>query len=580
MKTLKASSEGLNKIKETIKQIQTEKGWSLDNENWLDEASKFLPMVKSGKKEVLDTVSIGTWKRFRSNQSIKPKYFQAFCQVLGLNWEEIVDNIQPVSSGLKNVSTVSLDLKNAPTASHFYGRTQELDTLKKSILQNKSNLILLLGRGGIGKTTLSIKLIKEIQNNFDYIIWRSLEPSPRVEKILEDSIKFFSNQQETRLPETLDEKIAILINYFASSRCLLILDNAESILQSGNQIGKYREGYQGYDILIRRIAESSHQSCLLITSREKPQAIDLIALIAKKTKTIKILELEGLDIENSQKIFTESGKFYGSEDEWKLVLEHYGGNPYALEVVAAGIQELLGGSLSKFVENYLKLGQLKFEQISDLYESQFDRLSTSEREIIYWLAINYEPASDTELKEDIISWQTKQELLQSLISLKRRSLIKTTELGYTVLPVIREYIIGRLIDEVCQEIKTAQIQLFNNYCLSKATAKDYIRETQIRLIIQPLLERLLQELGGKINVENQFQQIISNCQQKSPQAPGYLGGNIINILSQLKTDLNKYDFSDLTICQAYLQGVELHQVNFTNSNLYKSIFSEPLGSIL
>ncbi|MDJ0517096.1 MAG: AAA family ATPase [Trichodesmium sp. MO_231.B1] len=567
MKTLKASSEGLKKIKEAIEQIKIEKALTLDNEYWLDEASKFLPMVKNGKKEVPDTVSIGTWKRFRINTGVSPKYFQAFCQVLGLNWEEIVDNIQPVY----------LDLKNAPTASQLYGRTQELEALKKSILQEKCNLILLLGQGGIGKTSLSIKLIKEIQNNFDYIIWRSLEASPILENILEDSIKFFSNQQETTLPETLEEKITRLISYFASSRCLLILDNAESILQSGNQTGKYREGYQGYGNLVRRIAESSHQSCLLITSREKPQAIDLIL---KKTKTVNILELEGLNLENSQKIFTEYGEFSGSEDEWKLVIEHYAGNPDALEVVAANIQEVLGGDLSKFVENYLKLGQLKFEEINDLYERQFNRLCTSEREIIYWLAINYEPASDTELKEDIISWQTQQELLQSLISLKRRSLIKTTELGYTVIPVIREYIIARLIDEVCQEIKTAQIQLFNNYCLSKATAKDYIRETQIRLIIQPLLERLVQELGGKINVENKLQQIISNCQNKSPLAPGYLGGNLLNILSQLNTDLTNYDFSYLTICQAYLQGVELHEVNFTNSNLSKSIFSEPLGSIL
>ena len=567
MKTLKASSKGLDKIKKAIKQIQTEKGWALDNENWLDEASKFLPIEKIGDREVPGTVSIGTWKRFRSGHSIKPINFQAFCKVLGLNWEEIVDNIQPISLGLKN----------APTASHVYGRTQELEALKKSILQDKCNLILLLGRGGIGKTSLSIQLIKEIQNNFNYITWQSLEASPTIESILEDAIKFFSNQQETTLPETLEAKITRLIHYFTSSRCLLILDNAESILQSCDRTGKYREGYQNYGNLLKRIAESSHQSCLLITSREKPEAIDLIA---KKNQAIKILELEGLNLENSQKIFTEYGEFYGSEDEWKFVVEHYAGNPSALEVVAASIQEVLGGKLSKFVEHYLKLGQLKFDKITDLYENQFNRLSISEQEIIYWLAINYEPASDTELKEDIISWQTKQELLQSLISLKRRSLIKTTQLGYTILPVIREYIIAQLIDKICQEIKTAKTQLFNNYCLCKATAKDYIRETQNRLIIQPILEILLQELGGKINVENQLQKIISNCQQKSPQTPGYLGGNILNILSQLNTDLTNYDFSYLTICQAYLQGVELHQVNFTNSNLSKSIFSEPLGSIL
>ena len=43
MTTLKASSEGLKKINEAIKQIKTKKALTLDNEYWLDEASKFLP---------------------------------------------------------------------------------------------------------------------------------------------------------------------------------------------------------------------------------------------------------------------------------------------------------------------------------------------------------------------------------------------------------------------------------------------------------------------------------------------------------------------------------------------------------
>ncbi|MCC3527797.1 MAG: NACHT domain-containing protein [Microcoleus sp. PH2017_22_RUC_O_B] len=470
------------------------------------------------------------------------------------------------------------DWGNIPMISYCYGRTQELATLKTWILQDKCPLILLLGQGGIGKTTLSIKLAKKIQNDFDYIIWRSLGASPPVEKILADAIKLFSNQQETTLPDALEDKISRLIHYLESSRCLIVLDNAESILQSGNHIGQYREAYQGYGDLLKRIAKSSHQSCLLITSREKPEAIDLIA---KTTKTIRTLELDGLTVENAKNIFTEYGEFSGAEEDWELVVEYCAGNPFALEVIALVIQEAgLSGNLSEFVKNYLKLGKLKLDRITDLLERQFDRLSSSEQEIMYWLAIDWEPVSGVELKEDIISWQAKQELIQSLASLRRRSLIENTELGYTQLPVLREHVINRLIDKISQEIKTGQIELLNSYSLCKATSKDYIRETQVRQIITPLLERLLQELGGKRNVENKLKQIISNCQQESPKAPGYLGGNILNISIQLKTNLSNYDLSDLTIRQAYLDGVKLHQVNFAGSDLSKSVFSEPLGSIL
>lgn len=474
------------------------------------------------------------------------------------------------------VATSYQDWGAAPPVSYFYGRTQALNTLKEWILQEKRNLILLLGQGGIGKTTLSIKLGKEIQNDFGYLIWRSLEASPPVEKIIADTIKLLSNQQETILPETLEEKITRLIHYLESSRCLLILDNAESILQSDNHLGEYREGYQGYGDLLKRIAQSSHQSCLVITSREKPEGIDRIA---RQIQTIRSLDLDGLNVEDGQKIFTEkNGSFFGSDDEWKLVIENYAGNPFALEVVAVEIQDSLGGNLSRFVKEYL--GKTKFTQIDNLLERQFDRLSPSEKQIMYWLAINDEPSSDLELKDDIISWEAKQELLESLASLKRRSLIKNTQFGYTQIAALREYIINRLINEVCQEIKIGQIELLNSYSISKATAKDYIRETQVRSILQPLLERLIQELGGKRNVENKLKQILSNCQQQSPQTPGYLAGNILNILCQLNTDLRNYDFSRLTICQAYLHGVDLHQVNFAYSNLCKSVFSEPLGSVL
>jgi WD40 repeat protein len=576
MKTLKASSEGLDKIKKAIEKIQQEKGWALDNPNWLDEASKFLPIVKKGKQEVPDSVSIGTWKRFLQGKiCIKNNTFKAFCQVLGLNWEEVVDN-NPSQSTTLGVSS-SQDWEAAPTVSYCYGRTQELDTLKKWILKDKCHLIVLLGQGGIGKTTLSIKLAKEIQNNFDYIIWRSLGASPPVEKILADAIKFFSSQQETTLPDALDDKITRLLHYLEFSRCLIVLDNAESILQSSNHRGQYREGSQGYGDLLKRIAQSSHQSCLLITSREKPEATDLMA---RKNQRIQSLELDGLKVEDGRKVFTNLGDFLGSENEWKLVIEHYAGNPFALEVAAKEIQHSLSGNLSVLVKNYFETGLLIFNEINDLLERQFDRLSLSEQLIMYWLAINYEPVLDEELQKDIFSREFKGKILPSLASLKRRSLIKNTQLGYTQLPVLREYIINRLIAELCQEINTEQIERLNSYSLCKATSKDYIRETQVRQIITPLLERLLEELGGKRNTENKLKHIISNCQQQSPQAPGYLVGNILNILCQLKTDLTNYDFSNLTISQAYLQGVNLHQVNFANSDLSKSVFSEPLGSIL
>ena len=50
-------------------------------------------------------------------------------------------------------------------------------------------------------------------------------------------------------------------------------------------------------------------------------------------------------------------------------------------------------------------------------------------------------------------------------------------------------------------------------------------------------------------------------------------------MQQLKIDLTGYDFSNLTIWQADLQTVPLHQVNFSNCDLSRSILTKRLSSI-
>jgi len=50
-----------------------------------------------------------------------------------------------------------------------------------------------------------------------------------------------------------------------------VLDNIESVLKEGSRAGQYREGYEEYGKLIQRVGEANHQSCFLLTSREKPK---------------------------------------------------------------------------------------------------------------------------------------------------------------------------------------------------------------------------------------------------------------------------------------------------------------------
>lgn len=464
------------------------------------------------------------------------------------------------------------DWGEAVDISAFYGRTEELGHLEKWIVEDGCRLVALLGMGGIGKTSLSVILARQIKEEFAYVVWRSLRNAPPVRELLADLVKFFSNGEQTDLPDDVSSAIALLIGeYLQKHRCLLVLDNVESILSAGDRAGEYRQGYEDYGELLRRLGETYHCSCILLTSREKPKEI---ALLEGKTRPVRVWQLTGLTEADGKKIFQAEG-FSESESGWKELIKWYEGNPLALKIAATTIQELFSGNIDEFLEQ----GTIAFGDIRDLLEQQFNRLSPLEQEIMYWLAIEGEPVSMSELRDDLVVSPIRLKILEALESLGRRFLIERVGAGFTLQNVTIEYLYDRLTEQVCQEIATGELSVLHNYSLLKATANDRIINTQKRLIIQPLKEKLIAYFKNSGNLENQLTRLLSDLRDKSRQKPGYAGGNLLNLLRHLKNDLSGYDFSFLTIWQAYLQEAKLQGINFAHSDLSKSAFTQTFGSV-
>ncbi|MDZ7961962.1 MAG: NB-ARC domain-containing protein [Aulosira sp. DedQUE10] len=560
MATLKASGQGLVRIK----QKRNELGWPISHHRWLEAASLVLGINWEETNYLANGVSEGTWKRFLAGRSINAQAFKAYCQVLGLNSEEVVNLTQ------------HQDWNDAPDVSVFYGRIAELQQLEQWIVQDRCKLVAVLGMGGIGKTALVVKLAAKVQNQFEYLFWRSLRNAPPIEEVLAEAVKFFSNQQETHLPTTLDGKILRLLANLRQQRCLLILDNFESTLSIGDRAGNYREGYEGYGQLVRCFAETSHQSCLLITSREKPKGL---GFKEGKNLPVRSFKLNGLKQTEVQEIFRNKGDFFGSEEEWKFLIEHYAGNPLALKMVAATIEDLFAYNLAKFLD-LLKIDRFIFGDIRDLLDRQFNRLSASEKQIMYWLAINREWVSLSELHEDIFPSISYSQLIEVLTSLEQRSLIEKQATNFTHQPVVMEYVTEKLLEQIANEIDTEKIELLISHALLKVQIKEYVRESQIRCILNPLAEKLQNKLINRQSIENKLNNILTKLKSKFSNSSGYGAGNIINLFRQLQFDLSGTDFSRLNVWQANLQNTNLHQVNFSYADLSKSVFAEIIGDII
>ena len=138
-------------------------------------------------------------------RDIGPKLWRTLSAALGekvskTNFRQALERYQNSSLSPPVVAAPkapTCDWEDAPDVSFFLGREAELKTLSEWILKDACRLVALLGIGGIGKTTLGVKLTQRLQPEFEFVIWRSLRNAPPFETLLMQLVPLVSHQQDT-----------------------------------------------------------------------------------------------------------------------------------------------------------------------------------------------------------------------------------------------------------------------------------------------------------------------------------------------------------------------------------------------
>lgn len=168
-------------------------------------------------------------------KQVGSQLWRSLSQVIG---EEVSKkNIQTILHRYQQSQTSTQDWGEAVDVSRFYGRQTELQTLSTWIGKEHCRFVGIFGLGGIGKTTLSVKLARQIQSQFEYVIWRSLQQALPLNTLLGEILPILMGSEAT-----IDSSINLLMKQLQEKRCLLVLDNVESILQSGNRGENTNEG--------------------------------------------------------------------------------------------------------------------------------------------------------------------------------------------------------------------------------------------------------------------------------------------------------------------------------------------------
>ena len=325
------------------------------------------------------------------------------------------------------------DLSEAPDLYPLCDRHSEVTTLKQLILQNHSRIITILGLTGIGKSTLTVELIAQIKNKFDYIIWRNIDNYSSCESLQINILKFlsqtyFTSQKKEKISnsQTINNQ---LIDYLRKYRCLLIFDNLQEIFASGKLAGTYLQEHENYGKFFQQIATLSHQSCLLLLSQEKPKIIST-------NNHCHTLKIDGLG--KSAVAILKDINLTDEEQSLELI-NLYSGNPLWLNIIADVVEDLFNGNIAQILScPSIYLGDL--EPILDKY---FQRLSELEKQVILWIA-------SQETAVDIYNTSPDFPLLHSdlwkgIQSLKRRCLVTKQDNLFALLAVLKQYIISNYL---------------------------------------------------------------------------------------------------------------------------------------
>lgn len=195
----------------------------------------------------------------------------------------------------------------------YIGRTADIKAIKDLIMDNKSQIITIVGNGGIGKTAIAVKtlydLVDDVKNPFESIIWISLKTRTlsqgefkNIKGAIQDVQSLFHTGEFLTVKENEKSPEENILNYMKAFNTLLVLDNLETI--SSEEILEF----------MREVPDNSK---VLITSRHGLGELE------------RRYKLDGLNQRDALLYFRELSQYYGlnlhrrSDNELKDLIDNH-----------------------------------------------------------------------------------------------------------------------------------------------------------------------------------------------------------------------------------------------------------------
>jgi len=285
------------------------------------------------------------------------------------------------------------------------GRDELVENLTAKLVQrlpdgtSPPKVLAIIGQGGMGKTSLAVKLAEALGVNWQKSVFQKGESLPggdyecamyfeaKERTSFDDVARFLFEGlgiQAAEALKTADEKIAKIMAGLQQTRCLLVLDNLESILHPAVEAGNpdclaaaqvHRAISRDWGKLLNALVYQQHQSQTILTSREVPAdlADTRYPGLAPDSELVHIEVLEGVDFAAGVEILQQR-KLTDTLADLQWISQRVEGHVFLLTQLAA---------LGKGKPGYLrKHPELVTKNAEPMLREQLTRQSAAARDLL------------------------------------------------------------------------------------------------------------------------------------------------------------------------------------------------------
>jgi tetratricopeptide (TPR) repeat protein len=269
-----------------------------------------------------------------------------------------------------------------PSIPVWHGRELLLTQLQESLKESTLRVLVLLGQGGIGKTSLAIKLMEKIAPQYRQVFYFRVREGTS----FDDLANLLLGDLQANFPK-VEDKIYGILQCLEKERCLLVLDNLEEILQpacedngSDNGVSQPRKSrLETVGDLLNALVYGRHHSHVLLTSREMPYDLaerrsdgEIDPLL------VRVERIVGVSQSNSVQILKDL-KLPDSEADLAWVAEQVDGHVLLLKLLVGASQGRRG---------YLRQNpQLVTKKAEPILRAQLGRLSEAAKDLLVRMCV-------------------------------------------------------------------------------------------------------------------------------------------------------------------------------------------------